>query len=108
MVTGFWQSLGYWIAQQDVARGGQPWYYYFLLIAKFEYIGFYLFFIFLIYRKFKYSIFELFLIYWAILNIFIYVITSEKMPWLLVNIILPFIFIGGILINELTEKIFKK
>ena len=107
MVTGFWQSLGYWIAQQDVARGGQPWYYYFLLIVKFEYIGFFSFFIFLIYRKFKYSIFELFLIYWAILNIFIYVITSEKMPWLLVNIILPFIFIGGILINELTEKILR-
>ena len=107
IITGFWQSLGYWISQQDVARGGQPWYYYFLLIIKYEYIGFLSFFIFIFYRKFKYSIFEFFLIYWSVLNIIIYVITSEKMPWLLVNIILPFIFISGILINELLSKIFR-
>ena len=107
IITGFWQSLGYWISQQDVARGGQPWYYYFLLIIKYEYIGFLSFFIFIFYRKFKYTIFEFFLVYWSVLNIIIYVITSEKMPWLLVNIILPFIFISGILINELLSKIFR-
>ena len=27
----FWQSLGYWIAQHDVARGAQPWFYYIML-----------------------------------------------------------------------------
>ena len=107
IITGFWQSLGYWISQQDVARGGQPWYYYFLLLIKYEYIGFLSLFIFIFYRKFKYSIFEFFLIYWSILNIIIYVIASEKMPWLLVNIILPFIFIGGILINELFTKVLR-
>ena len=34
--TGVWQSLGYWIAQQPVARGGQPWYYYFTLLPVYE------------------------------------------------------------------------
>ncbi len=29
--TGTIGSLGYWIVQQDVSRGGQPWYYYLLI-----------------------------------------------------------------------------
>ena len=29
--TGTIGSLGYWIVQQDVARGSQPWYYYLLV-----------------------------------------------------------------------------
>ncbi len=34
--TGVWQSLGYWIAQQAVERGGQPWYYYFMTLSLYE------------------------------------------------------------------------
>ncbi|MFQ5873128.1 MAG: flippase activity-associated protein Agl23, partial [Dehalococcoidia bacterium] len=36
--SGLWQSLGYWIAQQDVRRGGQPWYYYGILSAAYEFL----------------------------------------------------------------------
>ena len=36
--SGLWQSLGYWIAQQEVQRGAQPWYYYGLLIAAYEFL----------------------------------------------------------------------
>tara|TARA_B100000809_G_scaffold84809_1_gene83313 strand:- start:1581 stop:3947 length:2367 start_codon:yes stop_codon:yes gene_type:complete len=38
--SGSWQSLGYWLAQQDVARGNQPWYYYFTLSAIYEFLPF--------------------------------------------------------------------
>jgi uncharacterized protein (TIGR03663 family) len=38
--SGAWQSLGYWLAQQDVARGNQPWYYYFTLSAIYEFLPF--------------------------------------------------------------------
>ena len=38
--SGSWQSLGYWIAQQDVARGNQPWYYYFMLGSVYEFLPF--------------------------------------------------------------------
>ncbi|MBM4404771.1 MAG: TIGR03663 family protein [Chloroflexi bacterium] len=34
--TGVWQSLGYWIAQQAVERGSQPWYYYFMTLGLYE------------------------------------------------------------------------
>ena len=29
---GIWQGLYYWLQQQQVARGSQPWYYYLMLI----------------------------------------------------------------------------
>ncbi|HET7078941.1 MAG TPA: flippase activity-associated protein Agl23 [Chloroflexia bacterium] len=34
--TGLFGSIGYWLAQQDVRRGDQPWFYYFLLIPVYE------------------------------------------------------------------------
>lgn len=38
LATGIVGSLGYWLAQQDVARGGQPWYYYFMLGSLYEFL----------------------------------------------------------------------
>jgi uncharacterized protein (TIGR03663 family) len=37
--TGIFGSLGYWLVQQDVARGSQPWYYYLLIqIPVYEFL----------------------------------------------------------------------
>jgi uncharacterized protein (TIGR03663 family) len=36
--TGIIGSLGYWIDQQAVMRGGQPWYYFFLLVPLYEFL----------------------------------------------------------------------
>ncbi|HEX8229356.1 MAG TPA: glycosyltransferase family 39 protein [Chloroflexia bacterium] len=36
LISGFFGSLGYWMAQHGVERGSQPWYYYFLLIPLYE------------------------------------------------------------------------
>ncbi len=40
MGTGLWQGLGYWISQHPVERAGQPWYYYFMLLALYEFLPF--------------------------------------------------------------------
>ncbi len=38
--TGTIGSLGYWLAQQDVARGSQPWYFYMLIqIPIYEFLA---------------------------------------------------------------------
>ncbi len=36
--TGVVGQLGYWMAQQEVMRGGQPWYYYLLIVPMYEYL----------------------------------------------------------------------
>jgi uncharacterized protein (TIGR03663 family) len=38
LATGIVGSLGYWLAQQEVARGGQPWYYYIMLMWLYEFL----------------------------------------------------------------------
>ncbi len=38
LATGIVGSLGYWLAQQEVARGGQPWYYYLMLGGLYEFL----------------------------------------------------------------------
>ncbi len=38
LATGIVGSLGYWLAQQEVARGGQPWYYYIMIGSLYEFL----------------------------------------------------------------------
>ena len=33
-------SLGYWLSQQGVKRGGQPWYYYLIIVWMYEFLPF--------------------------------------------------------------------
>ncbi len=37
-VTGIWGSLDYWLAQQGVQRGGQPVFYYLLMLPLYAYV----------------------------------------------------------------------
>jgi len=36
--TGVFGSLGYWLAQQGVQRGSQPWYYYLVMLLMYEFL----------------------------------------------------------------------
>ncbi len=36
--TGIWGSMDYWLGQQDVRRGSQPDYYYFILLPVYEFL----------------------------------------------------------------------
>nr|MBC7244915.1 TIGR03663 family protein [Chloroflexota bacterium] len=38
IATGMVGMLGYWLSQQGVRRGGQPWYYFFFLNALYEFL----------------------------------------------------------------------
>jgi predicted membrane-bound mannosyltransferase len=95
LASGIWQSLGYWIAQQDVARGGQPWYYYLVLLGTYEYLplmvgigtGAYL-----VWRR---DSFGIFLTYWFLLTLAFQTYAGEKMPWLSLHLALPLILLSG-------------
>jgi len=38
MSSGVWQSLGYWVGQQEVRRGSQPWYYYLIVVSVYDFL----------------------------------------------------------------------
>jgi len=105
--SGVWQSLGYWLAQQDVARGSQPWYYYLILLFTYEILPLIFALAALVYylvRREKADSFTWFLIYWAGVGLLLYSIAGEKMPWLFVNVALPFILLAGKFMGRLVEE----
>jgi uncharacterized protein (TIGR03663 family) len=119
--TGLVGSLGYWLAQQDVRRGSQPWFYYFVLIPMYEFVpllfsvigmGFEI-------RNPKPVVSKVepseirspkvpvvpFLIYWLIASLALYSWAGERMPWLIVHPVLPMIVVAGRFVGLVFERI---
>ena len=103
--TGSWQGLGYWVAQQEVARGGQPWYYHFMIGSVYEFLPLLFGTVAIVYYLRKLDLFGILLGLWAVLTVVAYTLAGEKMPWLLVNVALPFIILTGKFIGDLVDSV---
>ncbi len=126
MATGFVGSFGYWLAQQEVQRGGQPLYYYLAIqIPIYEYLpalgatlaaGLGLRHLFSRSKRESPSKessesdkitngFPVipFIGYWAFITLLIFSYAGERMPWLTVHITLPMILVTGWVIGQLIE-----
>jgi len=93
---GIWQGLYYWIQQQHVARGGQPQYYYFLLIPLYEQLVCVFGLAGVAYALARPTRFRLFLVWWFVGSLGLYTWAGEKMPWLSIHILLPLFLLAGI------------
>jgi uncharacterized protein (TIGR03663 family) len=128
--TGIFGSISYWLAQQEVQRGGQPWYYYLLLLPMYEFVPL----LFSLAATLYYLIrgnrsrpqpvatdeeagapveepdrsdarFLAFLIFWNITTLFTYSWAGEKMPWLVVHPVLPMLILTGKFAGDLFEQV---
>lgn len=132
---GFWTglvgSLGYWLEQQGVKRGNQPWYYYILIqVPIYEFLPFVgsliaggigarwgwgkL-------RSLEHAdepdedqnqtegqsrtLMLLLLGFWTITAYAAFTIAGERMPWLTVHITLPMLLLTGWVVGLLIERI---
>jgi len=93
---GIWRGLYYWLEQQNVARGGQPWYYYLLVIPLYEQVGLVFGIAGIIRCLCRPSAFRLFLVYWFLGNLFLYSWAGEKMPWLVIFITMPMLVLAAL------------
>ena len=120
-VNGTSGSLGYWLQQQEVARGEQPWFYYLMLLALYEVLPVALAAGALLgARRVPRPLEETgdigsspnwpllvrdFLIWWALASLLAYSVASEKMPWLVVHTVLPLLLLGGIAAARLSRSV---
>ncbi len=111
LLTGPIGALGYWLAQQGVERGGQPWFYYLVLIPLYEFMPLLLALLGTGYLSFKSArresqndLFWVFLFYWFLVAFVIYSWAGEKMPWLIVHLMLPIILLAGRFIGDVLES----
>jgi len=102
---GIWQGLYYWLQQQQVARGGQPWFYYLLLIPLYEQIGVVFGLAGVIYALVRPTRLRLFLVYWFVGNLVIYTWAGEKMPWLMIHITMPLMILAAIALQPAASSI---
>ena len=103
--SGFWTSLSYWIIQHGVKRGGQPWYFYLMVLPIYEFLPLIFAIVGTIYYLWRgSSTFAKFLMYWSILSLIIYSWSGEKMPWLVIHIAFPLIFLSGMFIGQILQN----
>ncbi|HVB73567.1 MAG TPA: flippase activity-associated protein Agl23 [Ktedonobacteraceae bacterium] len=93
---GIWQGLYYWIQQQQVARGNQPWYYYLMIIPLYEQVGLFFGVVGILRCIAKPTRFRLFLVYWFVGSLIIYSWAAEKMPWLTIHMTMPLMLLAGV------------
>ncbi|MYC32475.1 MAG: TIGR03663 family protein [Chloroflexi bacterium] len=101
--TGAWQSLGYWLAQQEVARGNQPWYYYGVGLTVYELLALPFGLAAVVWLIRRRGPFDIVLAAWVIATLVIYTVAAEKMPWLLVNITVPLALAAGMLLGHVMD-----
>jgi len=105
MFSGVWQGMGYWIAQQDVARGNQPWYYYFVGLSVYEILAVVFGVLAAVHFLRKWDTLGLALAFWTLATLAAYTLASEKMPWLLANLALPFILLSAKYLGDLVGMV---
>lgn len=120
IASGLVGALGYWIDQQDVRRGEQPWYYYLLLVPPYEFLP-------LLTGLFGggalllrgrqgplvtedqqprvQGLFPIFLVWWLFSMLLVLSYAGEKMPWLILNLALPLIWLAGWALNYFLDRV---
>ncbi|MGD2148536.1 MAG: hypothetical protein PVH41_17710, partial [Anaerolineae bacterium] len=129
IASGMVGSMGYWLAQQGVQRGDQPWYYYLVVVPLYEYLPLvlatatsgYLVVRAAVRRPFPWRssetdpglepvlgtdrVFVPFALWWMAMAWVIYSYAGEKMPWLTVHLALPMVLLGAWGLGRFVEAI---
>ena len=129
--TGILGSIAYWLAQQGVERGSQPYYYYGLLLLMYEFVALLFGLLglvhYLLLRPFSRlarssdrepvsecedglsfptcPLFVSFLIFWTLFSLFIYAWAGEKMPWMVVHQVVPLILLAAKFLGDRLERV---
>jgi uncharacterized protein (TIGR03663 family) len=101
--TGLYESIEYWLSQQPVNRGSQPWFYYLVVLPAYELPIFLLAALGGVVALRRPTLFRLFLVWHAVLSLAVYSWASERMPWLTLHVLLPLVLLAGIGAQELWQ-----
>jgi len=141
LATGAFGSLSYWLSQHGVRRGGQPWFYYFILLLLYDFLPFLFGLVGVAYvawrgvsgrgianveahgrgplpegreqpaatgaaatRSTLFGYLPVFLVYWFFAALVLYSWAGEKMPWLVIQPVLPLCLLAGWFLGPIIER----
>jgi uncharacterized protein (TIGR03663 family) len=93
---GMFGSINYWLSQQPVNRGGQPWFYYLILAPGYEWPVVLLGLLGVASVIRKPTLLGAFLVWMLVLSFAVYSWASERMPWLVLHPLLPLVLLAGL------------
>ncbi|MCC6381095.1 MAG: TIGR03663 family protein [Dehalococcoidia bacterium] len=96
LASDFWGALDYWMAQQEVQRGTQPWFYYLMMVPLYEFLtlipafigGIWL----IVKRRDGLAIL---IAWWFVGSLVAFSYAGEKMPWLTSHMAVPLAFLAA-------------
>ncbi len=102
------KAFSHWMEMHKIQRLGGPFYFYIPILLVYESpillfgtMGI----IYFLKKKDKNAPFFLFISYWAVASLLLYSYLQEKVPWLVVNIVLPFGILAGAYLGEFFPRV---
>ena len=93
---GMVESINYWLSQQPVNRGGQPWFYYLVLLPGYAWPVVLLGLLGVVSVVRRPTLLGAFLIWMFVFTLAVYSWASERMPWLVLHSLLPLAVLAGL------------
>jgi uncharacterized protein (TIGR03663 family) len=93
---GIYEGLHYWLGQQDVGRGGEPWYFYLAVLFGEEWPALLLGGVGIVWSLRHPTTVRLFLIWMFAMSLAVYSWASERFAWLVMHPLLPLLLLAGI------------
>ena len=94
--AGLVDGVKYWAEQQDVARGGEPWYFYFAVLFGHEWPAIVLGAVGAVVCLRRRTTLDLFLVFFFVASLAAYCKGSERFAWLVMHPLLPLLVLAGV------------
>lgn len=101
--SGFTEAISYWDSQQEVNRGGQPWYYYFYALPIYEWLFVVLAFVGGWRALRNPTLMSVLMVWFAVGSMILYSYAGERMPWLIAHPLLPMLILAAMGVQQLWE-----
>ncbi|MDQ3542194.1 MAG: hypothetical protein M3440_16065, partial [Chloroflexota bacterium] len=108
-------TLLYWLGQQDVRRGSQPWFYFVTESLQYEWLAIFLGMAGVAVTFWRLTeaaqrgrgtprlLFAVLVSFWSVFLFTVLSWAGEKMPWLIMHIVLPATLVAGVIVNDVVD-----
>lgn len=90
------KAISYWYNQHKIQRVGGPWFYHLPRLALYEFLPILAALVWSIRRGRRIRSIELFCLVWGLASVGMFAYLGEKVPWLEVHQVLPFMLLAGL------------
>lgn len=99
------RAVSHWYEMHRIQRIGGPLYFYIPLLAIYELPVLVFGLLGSVHYSRKNNLFMTFIVYWAMTNLIVYSYLQEKVPWLILNMLLPLTIIAASYLGELLPRL---